>query len=122
MATPVVGTSGPADLRATHPAPGVCVVSVLCELDMLSAPRLRRLLTGELAHGYRLLVINFAGCEFMGSSGLAALLAARDQATTTNTRLALARLTRTVNRSLHATALDTLFDIYPTVDAALTSG
>ena len=86
---------------------------------MVTTPSFGQLLTEELANGYRVLVIDFAECEFMGSSGLAVLVAAREQAATAHTQLALAALTRAINRSLHATALDALFETFPSTDAAL---
>lgn len=106
------------ELSVTYPGEGVCVIGVHCELDMLTAPSLSQLLSQELGAGHRV-VVDLAGCGFLGSSGLAALVAARDQATDRRARLALAGLTRTTARALEATALKPLFDTYPTVDDAV---
>jgi anti-anti-sigma factor len=61
----------------------------------------------------------------MGSSGLAALVEAHDRGRHAGPPLALAGLTRNLSRAIGITGLDTLFDIYPTVDevvAAFPSG
>lgn len=120
MAVESLGNGGEQpELSVAYPAEGVCVVGVRCELDMVTAPSLTQLLTQELAAGHRAVVVDLAGCGFMGSSGLAALVEARDRATERSTTLALAGLTRTVARALEATALAPLFDTYPSADEAV---
>ena len=110
----------PAELRVLQPADGVCVIEVGCELDMLTTPALRLLLIQELAGGHRVVLVDFSGCDFMGSTGLTVLVEARERARQKAiVHLALAGLTRTVSRALAATGLEPLFDIYPTAWAAL---
>jgi anti-sigma B factor antagonist len=109
------------ELSVGYPADGMCVIRVNCELDMVTAPSLTQLLTQEVAAGHRAVVVDLAGCGFLGSSGLAALVAARDQAIRARTTLALAGLTAISARALEATALTPLFDTFPTVDDAVTA-
>jgi anti-sigma B factor antagonist len=107
------------ELSVHQPSPKVCVITVACEVDMVTTPAFGQLLSQELAAGHPVLLVDLGGCEFMGSSGLAALMAARDQASQTGTQLALTGLTRTVARALAATGLEPLFVIYPGLEAAL---
>ena len=103
----------------TRPRNGVGVVEVRCELDMLTAPSLTQLLAQQLAQGCQVLVVDLGGCDFLGSSGLAVLVEARERAINTSTRLALAGLTRITSRALQATAIEGLFDIYPSAGDAV---
>lgn len=86
---------------------------------MVTTPAFGQLLNQELAAGHPVLLVDFSGCDFMGSSGLAALMAAREQASQNGTHLALAGLNRTVSRALTATGLQQLFDIHPATEDAL---
>lgn len=57
-----------------HPVPGVSVVKPVGEIDMLTAPALAKAFRDELTTACRVLVVDLKGVEFLGSSGLAALL------------------------------------------------
>jgi anti-anti-sigma factor len=72
------------ELTVTHPRPGLCVIEVRCELDMLTGPSLTQLLLQELGGECRGLIVDMSGCEFLGSSGLAALLEGKQQADSTS--------------------------------------
>lgn len=107
------------ELSVVYPAEGICVIKVHCELDMVTAPSLTQLLAQELAADQRAVVVDLSGCGFLGSSGLASLVEARERATVRGITLALAGLTPITARALEATALKPLFDTYPTVDDAV---
>ena len=98
---------------------GVAVIAVVCELDMMTVPAFEQMLAQEFRAGHRALIVDLSGCEFMGSSGLAALVEAHDRGRRAGIPLALAGLTRTLSRGIEITGLDTLFDIYPSVDEAV---
>ncbi|HEY2207530.1 MAG TPA: STAS domain-containing protein [Pseudonocardia sp.] len=100
---------------------GVCVLRVNGELDTWTTPPLRWLLSQELSGECPGLVVDLSGCAFMGSSGLAALVAARDLANDTTIGLALAGMTPIVTRALRAAGLEPLFDIYASEIDALTA-
>jgi len=105
-------------LAVSRPAPGVAVIAVSCELDMMTVPAFEQLLAQEARAGHRVLIVDLSGCGFMGSSGLAALVEAHDRGRRSGTPLALAGLSRTLARGISITGLDSLFDIHPTVEAA----
>jgi anti-sigma B factor antagonist len=110
----------PPDFAVTEPTAGVCVLAVHCEVDMSSTPELARLLIQELSAEPSVLAVDFSGCGFMSSSGLAALVEARERADDTDTTLLLVGLNRILTRALQATGLIPLFRIHPSLDEALT--
>jgi anti-anti-sigma factor len=116
---PASDTQHQRQFTVTHPTEKTCVIAVTCELDMITTPTLDQLITQELECRRELLLLDLAGCDFMGSSGLAVLMRAREHTTDTPSRFALAGLNRTVTRALQAVGLEALFDIYPTTPAAL---
>jgi anti-sigma B factor antagonist len=103
----------------TRVAGGIAVVAVTCELDMQTVPAFEQMLAQEARAGHSALVVDLSGCEFMGSSGLAALVEAHDRGRKAGTPLALAGLSRTLSRGIEITGLDNLFDTYPSVEAAV---
>jgi anti-sigma B factor antagonist len=66
-----------------------------------------------------MLVIDMSSVGFLGSSGLAALVTARDDATERRVTLRLVSADHAVLRPLTATGLAELFDIYPDLETAL---
>ena len=114
------GTGHHPDFVVTQPGWGVGVIEVACEVDSLTSPTLADLLTREFSNDYRALVVDFTGCGFMSSAGLAILLEARQRADDTDTTLILTGVNRVLARALDATALTPLFVIQPTFEDALT--
>lgn len=130
--TAASATDGPADdsalctsdpllgLTVQRPAVGVCVVAVVGELDMATAPLLEACLRKQLATGPTHLILDLQSVRFMGSNGLNCLLQAHELAQTTGTQLHLAGLvTRAVARPLEVTQLLDSFNTYPTLTHAL---
>ncbi len=121
--------AGRLELTVRYPAPGVCVVTVEGELDLLTAPRLFSWVRTQLdafsraggaaAVGPGYLVLDLEPVSFLGCAGLSALLQIRDFAGA-RTRVHLAGLiTRVVARVLEIAELHQLFDTYPTLAHAL---
>jgi anti-anti-sigma factor len=73
------------------------------ELDLTSAPIFERELRAAEAGHPRLLIIDLSGLEFMDSTGLRALLVARERAQSDAHELALRRGPRQVQRVLELT-------------------
>lgn len=121
--------AGRLELTVRYPAPGVCVVAVEGELDLLTAARLfswvrtqldafsRAGGTADDGPGY--LVLDLEPVSFLGCAGLSALLQIRDVAGA-RTRVHLAGLiTRVVARPLHVAGLQQVFNTHPTLAHAL---
>ena len=97
----------------------VTVVRVGGEVDMLTTPMLSACLTEQLHAGPGMLVLDLRRVAFLGSSGLAALVTARDEAKERQVTLRLVSADHAVLRPLTATGLTELFDIYPDLETAL---
>jgi len=97
---------------------GATVVHVVGEIDTLTAPLLRSQLDEQIAV-VPLLVLDLSDVTFLGSAGLAVLVAAKDDADRRGHRLRLVCGSRIVTRALQATGLLTLFDIADGVPEAL---
>jgi anti-anti-sigma factor len=79
------------------------VVSLRGELDLTSAPVFERALRAAESGNPRQLIIDLSGLEFMDSTGLRALLLARERAQADGHGLALRRGPRQVQRVLELT-------------------
>ncbi|GGM36631.1 anti-sigma factor antagonist [Longimycelium tulufanense] len=98
------------------------VVEVRGEVDMLTAPALRGRLREELGGAPQLVVVDLTGVTFLGSSGLAVLVAAAQQANDLGVRFRLVCTTRAVIRPLTATGLADVLDTCTTLEQALAGG
>jgi anti-anti-sigma factor len=96
-----------------------CVVTAIGELDMVSAPRLRQVLRDRLDRPVRLVVVDLDGLSFMGSSGLAVLVEARDWALKTGAVVRVVARGPVVTRPMAATAMDRMIGVFPSVAEAL---
>jgi anti-sigma B factor antagonist len=94
------------------------VVHVVGEIDTLTAPVLRTRLDEHLTE-VELLVLDLTDVTFLGSAGLAVLVAARDEADRHGHRFTLVPGSRIVVRALEATGLLTLFELADTAEQAL---
>ena len=97
----------------------VVVVRVGGEVDMLTTPMLGSCLSEQLQSDPGMLVVDMRRVGFLGSSGLAALVTAREEAGTRDVTLRLVSAGHAVLRPLTATGLAELFDIYPDLETAL---
>jgi anti-sigma B factor antagonist len=97
---------------------GARVLHVVGEVDTLTAPVLRTRLDEHLAE-VELLVLDLTDVTFLGSAGLAVLVAAKDEADRVGHRMRLVPGSRIVVRALEATGLLTLFDLADTAAEAL---
>ncbi|MFE7647461.1 STAS domain-containing protein [Streptomyces phaeoluteigriseus] len=94
------------------------VLEIIGELDHTSASELPDLLTTiPLQPGQRL-VLDLAGMEFCDSSGISALIAARNRAHTAQADIALAAVPARTLRVLRIVGLDQIFSLHPDSDAA----
>lgn len=97
---------------------GARVMHVVGEIDTLTAPFLRTRIDEQLETA-ELLVLNLTDVTFLGSAGLAVLVAAKDQAERCQHVFRLVPGSRIVARALEATGLLALFDIADGVPEAL---
>lgn len=95
------------------------VVSCSGEIDLMSTAEFRTVISDQIVEGRVHLVIDLLGVTFVDSAGLGVLVAARRKARAFKGSLVLAVDHPTVLRVLHVTALDRVFPVVPTVEAAL---
>jgi len=98
--------------------PDARVVHVVGEIDTLTAPVLRTRLDEHVA-AVPLLVLDLSDVTFLGSAGLAVLVAAKDEADRRRHTLRIVPGSRIVMRALEATGLLQIFDIAEGVPQAL---
>ena len=87
------------------------VVSLSGELDIATAPKLRRALLELLSDSPDPLLVDMAGVSFMDSSGLAVLVAGHKRAKFSNARFAVSRLGPAVAKVFALTRADQLMPV-----------
>ncbi|MET8170467.1 STAS domain-containing protein [Streptomyces sp. NPDC005329] len=100
---------------------GCLVVRVSGELDYVSSPVLMEELQPLIARGDRSVVLDLSGVTFCDSSGLNALLSARQQAERRGVELAVAGVPQQPRRVLQMTGADQLLPVHDTVTEAETA-
>jgi anti-sigma B factor antagonist len=104
----------------TEDRSGVKVVRIAGNLDGIDSEPLTAALSELVEHRGAGIVINLADVKFINSTGLSALVTFTAQANTHETKLVLASLSPFVAGVLETTRLDRFFDVFPTVEAAIT--
>lgn len=109
-------------LSVGSPSAGQTLVEVGGEVDMPTSPRLRSVLLDQLgpSAGRELVVLVLDAVTFLGTSGLAVLIEAREAAHTAGVELRLVCTERRVLRPLTIAGLVPLFDVHDTLEQALT--
>ncbi|GLW08991.1 anti-sigma factor antagonist [Microtetraspora sp. NBRC 13810] len=99
-----------------HDTPAGPVLEVLGDLDFHTAPQFRDAVEKIVLRPGRQLVLDLTGLEFCDSSGVTALIAARNHAFAAEAVIALAAVPSNTARILRIVGLDQMFPIHP--DAA----
>ncbi len=98
------------------------VLAVQGEVDLHSASRLTDRLSALLDAGERSVVVDLSPLAFLDSTGLGALVAARNRAQQTGATLRLVCTSDWLLKLFRITGLDAVFEIFPTVSQALAAG
>jgi anti-sigma B factor antagonist len=98
---------------------GPVVVTLGGELDIASAPALRKQLLSLLRAGTSQLVIDLSAIQYADASGLAVLVGSQCRAVLLGGALRLAAPRPEVVSVLAATGISRHLDVYPTVEAAI---
>ncbi|MEO6502483.1 MAG: STAS domain-containing protein [Jatrophihabitantaceae bacterium] len=111
------------NLRLTATSTGAqTVLDVGGEVDVHSATQLTDRLSQIIGSGQQSVVVDLSGLSFIDSTGLGALVAARNQAQQTGVVLRLVCRSDRLLKLFRITGLDAVFDIYPTLAAAVEAG
>ena len=98
---------------------GTPVVSVMGEVDLATAPALEQTLLGAAEDRTGEVIVDLTGCSFLDSRGLGALIATRGRLERSNRWLALVLSKPSVLKIFRITQFDKLFEIYPSLGAAV---
>ena len=94
------------------------VIEVRGEVDVHSAPELRDRLIEVLDAGHSSVVVDLSWLSFIDSTGLGALVAARNHANSTGATLRLVCKTERLLKVFRITGLHEVFEIHPTLAMA----
>ncbi|MFD5200287.1 STAS domain-containing protein [Streptomyces sp. NPDC058375] len=94
------------------------VMELTGELDHHTAPHIRDALPGLALRPGQQLVIDLKGITFCDSSGITALIAARNHALAADAAIALAALPEHLARIIRIVGLDQVFPAHPTAQDA----
>jgi anti-sigma B factor antagonist len=94
------------------------VLEVGGEVDVYTAPRLRERLVELVDAGARDVVVDLGGVEFLDSTGLGVLVGAMKRLRQANGTFGLVCSKEALLKIFRITALDQVFPIYPTIEAA----
>ncbi|MBE8522699.1 STAS domain-containing protein [Amycolatopsis sp. H6(2020)] len=103
---------------ATRTTGAGAVVTVEGELDVATAPRLRAGVAALVLRPGQRLVVDLAGVTFCDSSGISALIAARNVAEAAGAGVALAAVPARLSRTFGLIGLADFFPAYPSAEDA----
>lgn len=109
-------------LEGDNPRPGTLVVTVHGDLDLHSADQLGDLLVEAVERDLTLLVVDLSRVEFVDSQGLGALLRATRRFGPPKERFRLVVPAPEIRRIFEITALDQVFPLDESREAALAAG
>ena len=98
---------------------GVPVVSVIGEVDLATAPVLERTLRDAAEAQTGEVIVDLTCCSFLDSRGLTALLATSKRLAHSDRSLGLVLSNPNVLRIFEITGFDQIFEIYPSLGAAM---
>ena len=98
---------------------GTPVVSIMGEVDLSTSPALEQTLLEVEEDRAGEMIVDLSRCSFLDSSGLRALLATTERSEQPSKRPAIVLSNPSVMRIFQLTKYDELFEIYPTVEAAV---
>lgn len=97
------------------------VISVVGEVDVYTAPRLRERLSDLVSSGQRHLVVDLSGVDFLDSTGLGVLVGGLNQVRTHGGSLTLVCNTERILKVFRITGLTGVFPIHAHLHSALTA-
>jgi anti-sigma B factor antagonist len=98
---------------------GSAVLAVRGEVDVATAPRLREYVVDAVTNGYRYIVIDLDGVDFLDSTGLGVLVGALKRVRTHEGELHFVCTQPRILKVFDITGLDRVLSIHTTVDEAL---
>lgn len=103
---------------SVHKDKDCAVVSVAGRIDAVSAGLLETELSGLISQGERAIIVDMGNLEYISSSGLRVLLAAKKNLKKTGGDLSIAALTPFVKEVFEISGFQRIFSVYATVEEA----
>jgi anti-sigma B factor antagonist len=107
-------------LTEDRPTSGVHVVAVAGEVDIFTAPELKRAIASAIDGGARAVVVDLTETRFLDSTALGVLIGAVKRLRPLDGRLLIVNTEPSTAKTFEITGLDQIFTIVSTRDAALT--
>ena len=108
-------------VRIAHSRNGrSAVITVAGELDVLTSPQLEEAIDAVLVTNPPIVIVDLTAVEFLSSSAISVLVAARDRAAK-DSRFAVVADSPATSRPIRLTGIDKLIELFPTLDVALTA-
>lgn len=104
----------------TLPGAACVVLAVRGDVDIATSTELRSRLA-DAVQLHRSIVVDLAGVGFMDSTGLGVLVSSFNRAKADGNRLVIARPQRIVRNALRLVQVDSVIDVYDTLDDAVAS-
>jgi len=95
------------------------IVSIVGDIDLESSPKLRTFLKPKSSQKTPRLLLDFAGVNYIDSSGLATLIEYFQAVQSFNGKLALASLSPRVKNVFEIVRLEQIFSLHPDIPSAL---
>jgi anti-sigma B factor antagonist len=99
---------------------GIAVLKVGGDIDLATVPALEAAIDEALVPGPTGLVIDLSEVGFLASAGLQALVATHNNVSQ-SAQFAVVANSASTSRPIQLTGLDQIFELYPTLDEALTA-
>jgi anti-sigma B factor antagonist len=107
------------DISTVDLGGGVAAVAVAGEVDLYTAPALKRAIGETIDHGTRGLLVDLSRATFIDSTTLGVLMGAVKRLRPAGGELALACSDSNIRKIFAITLLDRIFEIFPTPEEAV---
>jgi anti-sigma B factor antagonist len=102
-------------------APGAHVIAVSGEVDIFTAPELKRAIGAAIDSGARAIVVDLSDTRFLDSTALGVLIGAVKRLRLVDGRMVIVNTEPSTAKTFEITGLDQIFEIVADRDAALTT-
>lgn len=110
------------EFNVTERDGGVAIVHLKGRLNMVSAGRLRDLISSSVAEGHPRIAVDLTNVDFMDSSGLGALISGLKTTRQSGGDLRIAAPTEQVQLVLQLTNMERVFTAYGSAETAFANG
>jgi anti-sigma B factor antagonist len=100
---------------------GAHVVAVAGEVDIFTAPELKRAISAAIDSGARAIIVDLSETRFLDSTALGVLIGAVKRLRLVDGRMVIVNTEPSTAKTFEITGLDQIFEIVGTRDAALAS-